>query len=591
VSVAVPPLVSALQPAARRALLATAPVSALIPDFPFEYDRYLAHDAGLGAVPPALHGEKVAIVGAGLSGLVAAYELMRMGLHPLVYEAERIGGRLRSQRLRGLPGDVVAELGGMRFPASAGAFQHYLGMLGLTTRPFPNPLDGVHSTVVELQGERYYAESAADLPAKFHEVSRAWDRTLREQADFAAMQEAIGARDLDRIKRLWNPLVARYDSTSFYRFLCDSPHFRSFKKRELFGLVGFGSGGWDTDFPNSILEVLRVVYPALDDNHGLIEGGADQLPLRLWSHVPERMAHWPAGTSLAALNRRVFGERGYGGPVVSLRRAAGGDVVVEDGGERRQFKAVVMAGQVRLLQSNIPTDPRLLSSEMWTAVTTAHYMHSAKVFVWVKKPFWKEKGPDGRDRMSITLTDRITRSTYLFDYGDDRPGAICLSYTWNDDAIKVLPLTPEERERVMLEALRHVYPDVDLDAQLLAEPETVSWTSERRFIGAFKANLPGQYRYQRRLFCNFMKQPGTRDADNGLFLSGDDVTWTGGWSEGAVHSGLNAAWGVMHRLGGRTAAGNPGPGDLFDRLQPCELPDDDDPLAPTAPPAAQGDQQ
>ncbi|WP_176482500.1 hypothetical protein, partial [Streptomyces albidoflavus] len=27
---------------------------------------------------------------------------------------------------------------------------------------------------------------------------------------------------------------------------------------EIFGQVGFGTGGWDTDFPNSILEILRV---------------------------------------------------------------------------------------------------------------------------------------------------------------------------------------------------------------------------------------------------------------------------------------------------------------------------------------------
>ena len=61
-----------------------------------------------------------------VSGMVCAYELMRMGLHPVVLEAsDRIGGRLYSKKL-GNPGDgVICELGGMRFPVSAKALFHY----------------------------------------------------------------------------------------------------------------------------------------------------------------------------------------------------------------------------------------------------------------------------------------------------------------------------------------------------------------------------------------------------------------------------------------------------------------------------------
>ena len=39
-----------------------------------------------------------AIIGAGMAGMVAAYELMRVGLRPVVYEPDRIGGRLRSEQ-------------------------------------------------------------------------------------------------------------------------------------------------------------------------------------------------------------------------------------------------------------------------------------------------------------------------------------------------------------------------------------------------------------------------------------------------------------------------------------------------------------
>ena len=65
----------------------------------------------------------MAIVGAGISGLIAAYELMRLGLKPVVYEASQMGGRLRSQQFEGAPAGVIAELGGMRFPVSSTAFK------------------------------------------------------------------------------------------------------------------------------------------------------------------------------------------------------------------------------------------------------------------------------------------------------------------------------------------------------------------------------------------------------------------------------------------------------------------------------------
>jgi monoamine oxidase len=67
------------------------------PDFPFGYDEFLKHGAGLGSLSGATHGTEVAIIGAGIAGMVAAYELMKLGLKPVIFEADRIGGRMRSQ--------------------------------------------------------------------------------------------------------------------------------------------------------------------------------------------------------------------------------------------------------------------------------------------------------------------------------------------------------------------------------------------------------------------------------------------------------------------------------------------------------------
>ena len=55
------------------------------PDLPFAYDEWLAHPAGLGTLPVSRHGTEVAIVGAGMAGLTAAYELLKLGLKPVFY--------------------------------------------------------------------------------------------------------------------------------------------------------------------------------------------------------------------------------------------------------------------------------------------------------------------------------------------------------------------------------------------------------------------------------------------------------------------------------------------------------------------------
>lgn len=533
-------------------------LSMIGPDFPFPYDDFRAHPAGLGTVP--VRGRRVAVIGAGLAGVITAYELLRMGLRPVVYEAEQIGGRMRSAAFEGYP-DSVAELGAMRFPLSSTTLHAYITAMGLRTRPFANPLSpATPSTVIDLKGHALYARGIGDLPPRFRRISQAWGAALEEGAHLGQLKAALSARDPLRVKGIWDELVRRLDEQTFYRFLVDSPHFASFADRELFGQVGFGTGGWDTDFPNSILEVLRIVATGADEHQHLIIGGCQQLPQRLWGHSA-------AGTSLAQLHD------GAPRPAVTALRRTGSGITVVASDHAETYPAVVYTAPIWLLLSNIECDESLFSSELWTAIERTHYMGSSKVFALVDRPFWKETDPaTGRDRMSMTLTDRMSRGTYLFDNGPDQPAVICLSYTWADDSLKLLPLSAAERMDLMLASLGQVYPGLDIRSRILAPPITVSWEMERNFMGAFKANLPGHYRYQERLFGHFM-QDSMPAAHRGIFLAGDDISWTAAWAEGAVQSALNAVWGVQHHLGGACDPRNPGPGDRFAELAPVRLPD------------------
>jgi tryptophan 2-monooxygenase len=539
------------------------------PDFPFGYDDFLRSSAGLGSLPDAAHGTEVAVIGAGIAGMAAAYELMKMGLKPVIFEADRIGGRMRSQPF--VDGDgAFAELGAMRFPPASASLFHYLDLVGLRTKPFPNPLTpAASSTLIELGGQEYYARSPGDLPPVFQEVGQAWQQALDEGAQITALRAAVIARDARAIKAIWDPLVERLDEESFYGFVAKAAAFKrlGFRAREIFGQVGFGTGGWDTDFPNSMLEILRVVATGADEDHQSVIGGIEQLPRRLWAHAPQRLAHWPAGTSLASLHANT--------PRPGVKRispGAGGNFLITDRyGNERAFPVVVVTCQVWLLSARIDCAESLFHHDLWMAMERSHYMQASKTFVLVDRPFWRDTHPaTGRDLMSVTLSDRLTRGTYLIDNGPGKRGVICLSYTWNDDAMKWISLPLDERVRLMLHSLRQIYPEVNISQHIIGQPITVSWEFDPNFMGAFKANFPGHYRYQRRLFSHFI-QENFAPRHRGIFLAGDDISWTAGWAEGAITTALNAVSGVIRHLGGRSAADNPDPINAWPALQPREL--------------------
>ena len=541
------------------------------PDFTFAFDDWIEHPAGLGSVPPDVQGTRVAIIGAGVAGLVMAHELVRIGLHPVVYEVGRMGGRLRSEPFQ-TGSHAVAELGGMRFPRSGTSFFHYADACGLTTQPFPNPLTpAAPTTVVDLAGESHFARTLDDLPPLFREVADAWDEAVREHASMLEIQAAMRDRDSRAVKEIWNPIVRAWDDRTFYDFIATSDSFSrlSYRHREVFGQVGFGTGGWDSDFPNSMLEILRVVMSNFEDDQHFIVGGAEQLPRRLWELPVPHPAHHPSGTSVADLHAGRTTRPG----AAAIARDGERIEIVDQWGGSESFDAVVATCQSWLLTTNIDVEESLFSNEVWMALDRTKYFQSSKTFVLVDRPFWRDIDPaTGREKMSMTLTDRNTRGTYLFDHGPDQPGVICLSYAWMGDAMKVLAMSARERAALAIDTLERIYPTANLREHVVGEPITISWEADPNFLGAFKGALPGHYRYNHRMFAHFM-QRDLPPEQRGMFLAGDDVSWTPGWAEGAVQTALNAVWGIVDRLGGSTHPDNPGPGDLWDERGPIALPD------------------
>ncbi|QKW24717.1 FAD-dependent oxidoreductase [Streptomyces seoulensis] len=561
------------------------PASDLQVDFPFDYAAHVGDGRRMGRLPERTAGARVAVIGAGGSGLAAAYELLRAGCRPVVYEAERsqdgpggrrLGGRMYSRRLDEADSAVV-ELGCLRFPESARLLRQYGHAFGVRLEPFrdnyapPTPL-----TVLDVDGRQYPARSLEDLydlHEEFREAHTRWQRALA-RIGFLQIQRDVAARDLSAVRRRWRTVLTRFEMWSFYRFLRDPEGAGlSHDQARLLGTAGIGPAVWDAFFELSVIEILRLLL--CTEGSGLLYApdGVSRLAEGFWAHRttgPDGRTHSLEAANEGALRPAVRA-------IDVEPDAARGVVVHSEDGRSERYVAAVFTPQLRLLETGVEVRSTAahvpaLGPRLWRAIRRLHYWQSSKTALVVGSPFWEGTSMDG-----VTLTDRLPRAAYTVDYGPPRGpggrrGVVDLSFTWAQDAMKVAPSAPEERLALFVRDLAAIHPEVAGELRAHADTTatvTVSWEDERNFRGLSRFSCPGDHPYQRDLFAHFMKDfngtaavPG--EPPNALFLAGDDTSWSPGWLDHALASGLNAAWGVLRQLGARPEPGNPGPGDLWD---------------------------
>jgi tryptophan 2-monooxygenase len=511
----------------------------------YDYAKLVASPTGLATLPAQSYGTEVAVIGAGAAGLVAAYELMRCGLKPVIYETtDRIGGRLWSKSFTdkdGTPSKVFAELGAMRFPSSGKTFQFYSKLLQLElSQKFPNP--GKVPTLLSYYGENVLWEPGTPVPEPYNALSETWLSYL--DILLGPLYEPWKKGDINQLRDVWQRYLHRFRRMNFGEVLHDVLPWTD-EELSRFGALGVGTGGFDVFFPLGFTEFMRLLANGCENDQALLVQGCEVFATMLFKQK--------VLTPLGEHSLSSFGELHLNTTVTSLvyeENSRKVRVTTDVGLKPCDFSAVIAAVPLGRLQHLGLVDSEILTIKQREALQNLHTINSSKLFIRTEKKFWKNLTFNQKPFPQVILTEQAPRASYFLDYPQTEQGVVCLSYTWEDDSQKWSSYSAAEQYQMFRSCLVKNIPELDQHLHPINdEIIRVIWQKESWSMGAFKLNFPGHDEMTRRLFYQYQSVLNS-SSDKGVYLAGDSVSWSGGWIEGALHTGLNSVCAVLKRLNG-----------------------------------------
>ena len=467
-------------------------------------------------------GASVLILGAGLAGMSAAYELRKAGYKVQILEfQDRAGGRNWS--IRG--GDVYTELGGAtqkcefdtglyinpgpwRIPYHHHGILHYCKELKVALQPFVQTGYNtyLHSTKAFGGKPQRFRHIQADFNGYAAEL-------LAKSTRQSALDQMVTKEDrevLMEAMRSWGALDKNYE----------------YKK----GLETSDRRGYDKD-PGGGLSARPIPSEPL--------AMSDVLQSQLWRYIStghgyefQNTLFQPVGGMGmigTAFGKALDGVIQYGCKVTDIKQDASGVTVTyvptKGGGPARTARADWCLNTIPAsVLSQIPMN---VGDKMQAAINALSYGASIKVGLQFKRRFWEE---DEHIYGGISYTDQPNAqiSYPSTDYFSSGKGVLLGAYTFGPNAYRYAALSPEERIARTVEYGSKIHP------QYKAEFENgvaVAWHRVPWVLGcsgSWTDDLRAQH------YDNLCQ------IDGRILLAGEHASYIPAWQEGAITSAQDA---------------------------------------------------
>ncbi|MCR4435853.1 MAG: NAD(P)/FAD-dependent oxidoreductase [Clostridiales bacterium] len=523
------------------------------------------------AAPGSFRGIQVGIVGGGLAGLSAAYELRKLGFDITIFEAleDRIGGRVYTyyfDRERKLYG----EFGPMRIPVTHETVWHYINLFKLPTRTFiqVNSNAVIHLRDVSVRNDpegrnvQRYIYPEFDLNewekrTKWQDlVYRGLDRHLLE-ADPWVRSEIL------QVRPYYHPEILYWDSRNSRQMLESSR-----LSQDAINLVSDLTPLPGENLYSSYIDYIQESYSADLSFLYEIPGGLVKLPMAFYksfmeqSHkdsypdIPGQLlgkVAWKGGSRVTGISFNSDQEK----VGIEYRNSH------QRGALYEQFDYVICAIPFSTLR-NIAVNP-LFSHTKMQAIKEVNYIPAQKTCILFRNRFWEEGRPEEQIIGGGSYTDLpLTSIWYPSDHAahcsgnircipgsmpyhslhipEDKSaglskerGVLIASYNFNLDTTRLANLPEGVRLNEIKRELEkvHCLPKGYLDT-LVLDFKTVNWNTETWFRGALCFFTPEQ----KRIFSYAIAQP---EYNNRVFFAGEHISAKHRWMQGALKSGMEAA--------------------------------------------------
>jgi monoamine oxidase len=440
--------------------------------------------------------QRILIVGAGLSGLVAAYELRKLGHEVTVLEAQRRpGGRVYSLREPFSDG-LYVEVGAARIPDNHNLTLRYVSEFNLPLTPFYP----TGSRMYSIGGKRIRADASGEWVCG--EAPLDLKPEEKPLGQWALLEKYIGGA----MAELGDPFKIDYTSKTARGF--DSVTTAEYLRQQGASEAAndLMSWPWATakDDRYSFLWSLReIAYESQEKTRSKIVGGNDKLPRAF------------AATMKDAIH--------YGSPVVRIEQDDQRvRAVVSRGGATETFEADRLLCTVPFPALRDVDIAPALSPARRRVINELAYDKIVRATLQSRTRYWEKDGFNGFGHSDTP------QQIWHFTHDQPGPRGLLVSFLCGGTGERVGDMEPEARERFLVAEMERAHPGLRENYEGMF---VHVWHKHQWAKGALALPSPGQMTGM----CVGAEKPEGR-----LHFAGEHLSHFSGWMQGALESGLRA---------------------------------------------------